>query len=261
MKYKLTCEVYRNDKFASKTVSVSQHTVVKDTDFLSEEINWPSKISYTIKDTVRMDAIAQKIEPYKISLSSRGKVLLPKLTIPEMSGEITDLNTFYVAIAPALDAQKLSAKNKMFTSDKLRQGNFADSVEVLYGMDCLQVSQKLISTNKNYTVVETVFSPPPSLCLNPLLDTIHKKLFNEFNNIQFIRKSEGDKVNLFWGVETFTITSKLSNENGQIIEASMKNVLNLKMRYNCSRDLKECLAEMPVTIKRVLKLELLAAEK
>jgi hypothetical protein len=256
-KYKLTSEVYRNDKFASKTVSVSQHTVVKTYDFLSEEIKWLHKISYTAKDTVYMDSVAQKVKPYTISLSPKGEVSLPKLAVPEMVGDITDLNTFYVAVAPALNAQKLSSKNPVFTSDKLRQGNFADSVEVLYGTDCLQATQKLISTDKQFTVIETTFTPPPSFCLKPLLDTVEKKTFDQFNNIEFVRKSEGGKVNLFWGVETFTIISKISNDDGQIVEASMNNLLTLRMRYNASPDLNAYAIEMPVTIRRILKLELL----
>lgn len=256
-KYRLTTEVYRNDKFASKTISTAKHTVIKTDNFFSEELSWLSKISYTPKDTVVLDSVAQKVNPYKISLSPKGKVLLPKLSIPEMTGDITDLNTFYVALAPALNAQKLTSNKPVFINDKLRQGNFADSIEVLYGTDCLQVTQKLISTHKQNTVVETTFAPPSSFCLTPLLDTIGNKTFDHFNNIQFIRKSEGGKVNLFWGVETFILTSTINNTTGQIIEASMTNILNLKMRYNSTQDLKTYAVELPITIKRILKLELI----
>lgn len=256
-KYRLTSEVYRNDKLASKTVSVSEHTVVKDTGLLSEEVKWLHKTSYSTKDTIHMDSIAHEVKPYKISLSPTGKVLLPKLTVPGMVGDITDLNTFYVAIAPALNAQRLSAKNPTFINDKLREGNFADSIEVLYGKDCFRVTQKLISTNKQYSVVETVFAAPSYPCLTPLIDTIGKKSFQQVNNIEFVRKSEGGKVNLFWGVETFTITSKVSNLNGQIIEASMDNLLTLKMRYNASQDFKTYAVELPITIRRKVNLELL----
>jgi hypothetical protein len=256
-RYKLTSEVYSNDKFAGKTVSVSEHKVVKDTGFLSEEIKWLSKTSYTPKDTIVMDTIAQKVRPYRVSLSPKGKVLLPELTVPEMVGDITDLNTFYVAIAPALNAQKLSSKNKSIQNKEIRKGNFADGIVILYGTDCMQVTQQLISTTKQYSVVETRFTPPSFLCLNPLIDTIGKKTFGYPNNIQMIRKSTGDKVNLLWGVEQFTITSKIDNTNGQIIDASMNNMLTLRMRYNSSQDLKTYAIEMPVTIKRIIKLELI----
>ena len=72
-----------------------------------------------------------------------------------------------------------------------------------------------------------------------------------------IQRGAGDKVNFFWGVETFTITSRVDNKTGAIIEASMENTLNLQMRYNSSKDLQSYAVQMPVKIKRVLKLELI----
>jgi hypothetical protein len=51
--------------------------------------------------------------------------------------------------------------------------------------------------------------------------------------------------------------SKIDNQNGQIVEASMDNRLKLRMRYNASPDLKTYDVEMPVTLRRNLKLELL----
>lgn len=256
-KYKLTTEVYRNDKFSGKTVSISAHRIVKTENYFSEEIRWLSKVSFTGKDTVFFDSIAKKVSPYKISLSPQGKVLLPKLAIPEMVGEITDLNTFFVAIAPALNIQKLSPGNPTFKNTELRHGNFADSIFILYGTDCLEVTQHLLETTKEYSVVSTNFTPPSSICFKPLLDTISSKISGSPNNFQMIQKGTADKVNLFWGTESFEIITKIDNRNGQIVEASMINILNLRMRYNSSEDLKTYAVEMPVTIRRNLKLELL----
>lgn len=42
-----------------------------------------------------------------------------------------------------------------------------------------------------------------------------------------------------------------------IIDASMENTLNLQMRYNSSKDLQTYAVQMPVKIKRVLKLQLI----
>jgi hypothetical protein len=173
-----------------------------------------------------------------------------------MTGEITDLNTFYVAIAPALNAQKLSATTSFIMNKELRRGNFADSAELVYGTDCLQVSQKLISTGDEFVIVETAFIPPASFCLEPLLDTVSKKTFADYNNIEFIRKNGKDKVNLFWGTETFVITSKIDRQSGKIIEATMHNTLTLRLRYDAAPDLSSYAIEMPITIKRNLKLEL-----
>jgi hypothetical protein len=256
-KYRLTTDAYRNDTYSGKTVSNSEHRVINEGGVLSEEINWVRKTSYNGTDTVHLDSVAQSVARYRISLSPAGKVLLPKLANPEMVGEITDLNTFFVAVAPALNAQKLSAKNRDFKNPESQHGNFADSVFILYGTDCIEVSQHLIATDKKYTTIRTDFTPPVSFCLSPLLDTITKKFYDHPNNFQMIQRGAGDKVNFFWGVESFTITTKLDNKTGAILEASMENILTLRMRYNASQDLKTYAVEMPVKIKRNLKLELL----
>ena len=256
-RYKLTSEIFRDGKFASRAISISEHRVINDGGLLSEEIKWLTKKTYTVKDTLTLDSIARKVLPYKVSLSLYGKVLLPALSIPEMTGEITDLNTFYVAVSPALNAHKLSNKKREIKNNEIRKGNFADGKEVLYGMDCMQVSQKLLSTDKQFSVIETRFSPPDEFCLDPLLDTIRQKTYQYSNNIQMIKENNGNTVNLFWGVEHFTITSKIDKKSGQIVEAAMSNELQLRMRYNCSRDLKSYMSEIPMTINRILKLEII----
>ncbi|WP_207513953.1 hypothetical protein [Longitalea luteola] len=256
-KYKLTTDVYRNDKYAGKTISVSEHRVVQEGDVPGEEIKWLSKMTINGKDTIRLDSIAQTVAPYRISLLPEGKVLLPKLTIPQMVGEVTDLNTFFVAIAPALNADKLTSKNPVITNAEWRQGNFADSIFILYGTDCIEVKQRLVSATRQYNHIQTLFSPPDSFCLTPLIDTVARKTYDFPNNFQMIQKGEGDKVNVFWGVETFVINTKIDNRNGAILHATMDNVLNLRMRYNSTPDLKSYAVEMPVTIKRSLRLELL----
>ena len=257
-KYRLTTDVYRNDKYSGKTISVSEHHVVNDGSQLAEEITWVSKISINGADTLRLDSIAHKVSPYRISLLPNGNVLLPRLTIPQMVGEITDLNTFFVAIAPASDAQKLSAKNPLIRNPVPRQGNFADSVTILYGKDCIAMSQHLISSDKKYTIIRTDFAPPDSFCLIPLLDTVARKTFDHPNNFQMIQMGGGNFRNVLWGVEQFTITSKIDNKTGALVDATMENTLLLRMRYNTTPDLKTYAVEMPFLIKRSMHLELLS---
>lgn len=256
-KYKLTTDVYRNDKYAGKTISVSEHRVVPEGGVPGEEIKWLSKMSIDGKDTVRLDSIAQQVAPYHISLLPEGKVLLPKLSFPQMVGEVTDLNTFFVAIAPALNAWKLSAKDTVIKMAELQRGDFADSVTILYGNDCTQVTQHLITANKSYNYIQTDFTPPDSFSLTPLLDTVARKTFDYPNNFQMVQKGAGDKHNVFWGVESFIIVSKIDKSTGKIISATMQNVLNLRMRFNASHDLKTYDLEVPVKIKRSLRLELM----
>lgn len=256
-KYKLITEAWRNANYSGKTVSIAEHHVVNDGKSLAEEIKWISKVNYNDKDTVLFDSIARQVTPYRISLLPGGPVLLPKLSIPDMVGEVTDLNTFFVAVAPASNAHKVSAKNPIFQNTALREGNFADSVFILYGTDCIEVSQHFIAADKKFTTIRTDFTPPASFCLTPLLDTVTKKMHDQPNNFQMIQKGTGDKVNFFWGVESFSITSKIDNKTGAIVEANMENTLNLQMRYNSSKDLQSYAVQVPVKIKRRLKLELM----
>lgn len=256
-KYKLTTEHWRNDVYTGKTVSIAEHKIVNDAGTMEEEIKWIRKISYNGTDSASLDSFAKRVAPYRISLLPNGKVLLPKLTVVEMVGEVTDLNTFFVAVAPASNAYKVSAKNPVYINREPRQGNFADSIFILYGTDCIEMSQHFISADKQSTTIRTNFLPPVSFCLSPLLDTVAKKIYDQPNNFQMIQRGEDDKVNFFWGVETFTITSRVDNRTGAIIEAGMENILNLQMRYNATKDLQSYAVQMPVKIKRVLKLELI----
>jgi len=255
--YKLTTTAYRNDQLTGTTISVSRHRVVKHKGLFLEEISWQRKTTSTGQHAINQDTLALKVPPYKVSLSPKGKVLLPALTVPGMVGEITDLNTFYVAIAPALKVQNLSLQNRSFVNSELRQGNFADSVVILYGTDCIQVTQTLLQLEKEYAVIETKFTPPPSFCLVPLLDTVAGKSFGQFSNIQMIQKAPGGKQNLFWGVEEFTITSTIGLKSGEIRHAVMDNHLTLRMRCDITPDLKSYAVETPVTIKRRVELELM----
>ena len=253
-KYKLTTEVDRGGR-KSKTVSIAELTTVNNKNSVYE-VRWVSKISYE-KDTLILDSIAQKVKPYTISLSPKGSVALPKLTIPEMTGEITDLNTFFVALSPALNSQKLTVYSPVYVNNKLLHENFADGVYILQGSDCIQVTQTLLKTTGRYSVIKTEFVPPSSFCLVPLLDTIAHISFDSPNNFQMLQKAGSDKVNLLWGMESFTVVSTIDNKSRRILEATMENNLNLRMRYNASTDLRAYAAEIPFAIKRKLKLELL----
>lgn len=256
-KYRLTTTANRNN-YTSTTIAVSEHRVVNDNGILAEEIRWLCLLSRDDKQAdIHLDSIANQVKPYRISLLPGGKVLLPKLTVPLMVGSITDLNTFFVAVAPASDAQKLSDKNPVIKSGTIREGNFGDSVNILYGRDCIEMSQHLISSDKKYTIIRTDFTPPDTFCLTPLLDTIAHKTFDKPNNFQMVQNDQGDRKNIFWGVETFSITSKIDNRTGAVVDATMENTLTLRMRVHATPDLKTYAVEMPFLIKRSMHLELL----
>jgi len=255
-RYQLTTESFRNNQPDARSIAVSKHTVVEDSGSFAEEIKWESKTVYSGNDILRLDSLTQKIPLYKISLAPGGQLRIPPLTVPEMTGEITDLNTFYLAISPPLHSHLLGP-NRLSFRDTILKGNFADGKQILSGEDCIQVTQKLVIRDKAITIIQTSFDPPAQMGIIPLVDTIGKQSFYWPNNFQMVRNAGGDKVNLIWGVEEFDITSTLDNSTGQLLKAEMINLLNLRMRYNCSQDLKTYEAEIPLQIRRVLHLILL----
>jgi hypothetical protein len=254
--YRLTTQTWRNGQPDARSVAVSLHTVTEENNIPGEKVRWMLKTVFTQKDTVVIDTIAQRVTPYFISLDPKGSLAIPPLAIPAMTGEITDLNTFYVAVSPSLHCEQLSKKNPSF-SDSVLHGNFADGREIIRGEDRIQVTQKLIDQNKKTTVIETSFIPPSTLSITPMIDTISKQTFDMPNNFQMIRKGIGEKVNLIWGVETFIITTTIDNDTRQILKAEMTNNLQLRMRFNSTPDLSTYDAEIPLTIKRILQLQLL----
>lgn len=255
IRYRLTTESDEGNR-QGKTVAIAELKTARDSGYFSEEVSWLNKTVY-LNDSFNLDEVARKVKPYRISLDPKGSVQLPKFEVAEMIGEVTDLNTFFVAISPAFNIQRLTLSNPRFIKPGTVQGNFGDGKMILKGEDCLQVNVTLLSQDKNYSIIQTEFSPPSKSCLSPILDTIGKKSFQVPNNFQMIRKAEGDFVHVLWGVESFTVTSKLENKTGKIIEATMTNTLNLKMRYNSAKDLKDYAAELPVVITRNLKLEII----
>lgn len=255
--YRLTTQSSRNEIPDATTISVSFHTIIRDSSgSLAERIKWLSKKTITKTDTLILDSLAKKVPPYLLSLLPGSSLKIPPLTIPAMTGEITDLNTFYVAVSPALHIQRLTTNHLSF-KDSVLKGNFADHKQILAGEDCIEVTQRLLVKDHDITIISTSFSPPAVPGITPLIDTIGKQIFEAPNNFQMVRRSAGDKVNLLWGIEEFVITSTLDNRTGQILKADMINQLTLRMRYNSSEDFKTYDAEIPLTIKRVLHLELL----
>jgi hypothetical protein len=255
--YRITTESIRNGKPTGNSVAVSEHNVLADSVGFSERIRWIEKKIYEGDSILNNDNIARQVAEYKVSLDRSGKVLLPSLDIPGMVGEITDLNTFYVAVSPALNAQKLTARQKVIKNPETREGNFADNKHILYGKDCMIVTQELLGESGAYIEVKTVFSPPGNSCMRLLADSLVKPDTNDSFNFQMIQKGQNGKVNYFWGVESFEIVSKIEKQTGKIIEAAMVNELNLKMLYNCDPDIKRFDAELPVSIKRKVYLKLL----
>jgi hypothetical protein len=256
--YRITTESIRNGKSSGKSVALSEHIVVEDSAGFSERIKWIDKKVYQGDTVLNQAGIAKQVPEYRISLGPGGKVLLPSLDNPDMIGEITDLNTFFVAISPPLNAQKLTDQQKLLKNPEIREGNFADNKRILFGKDCMIVIQELRNSGGEYIELKTTFLPPGNSCMRLLADSAIKLGTDTAFNFQMIQKGQNEKVNYFWGVESFEIMTKIDRRTGKIVEATMVNDLDLKMLYNSDTDFKKYDASLPVIIKREVHLILVS---
>ena len=67
--------------------------------------------------------------------------------------------------------QKLMFQKPVHTKAELRQGNFADSLVILFGTNCIEVTPSLPEAKKLRNCKNRIYLPLSS-CLLPLTDTM-----------------------------------------------------------------------------------------
>lgn len=258
-RYQLTTEVVHNGKWQSTIKAICELKVVTDSGGIPyEEVRWLRKTVITAKDTTEHTAAVQAVTPYRFSLHPSGKLDLPKITVPDMTGEITDLHTFFVAISPRLGIEHLHQQGDQYVSPKPVIGDFSNGRDILKGNDCLSVTLQLKQGSEKEAELQTDFVPPATTCLTYLLDEMRTPVVAGIpNNFQMVRPAGAEHFNLFYGKENFTIISSLSRSNGRLVRASMNNLLTLQLKLNCDSSYANCAQTFPFHIKRTLYLELL----
>ncbi|MGN6418005.1 MAG: hypothetical protein ACTHMC_10970 [Pseudobacter sp.] len=258
-RYRMTTNVVHNDKWQSTIIAVCELKVVLDSNKIPyDEIKWISKKVIKAKDSTEYPEEIKNTSPYRISLHPDGKLDIPPIQESGMTGEITDLNTFFVAISPKLGIGQLHKPHDNFTKPENVKGNFANGKDILKGEDCLEVTAVLQRSTRDQAVVQTDFMPPSVPCLQYLSQEMTKPVAGEtINNFQMVRVSANDKVNLFYGSEKFNINSTISSKDGKLQSAYMTNTLFLTLKLNCEKDYTGCQHTMPFTIDRKISLVLL----
>lgn len=257
-RYRMTTEVTHNGKWQSTIIAVCELKVATENNIPYDEVKWVSKKVITAKDTTDFPKEIQNTAPYRISLHPKGKLDIPPIDEPGMVGEITDFNTFFVAISPKMGIDSLHIPGYIFRKPESLQGNFANGKDILKGDDCLQVSSHYAGKEKNDVSIITDFIPPSTPCLRFLSPEMAAPVSGDsLNNFQMVRAGAGGKVNLFSGREKFRINSVVESKEGKLVRASMINQLTLKLKLNCDADYTNCQHTMPYNIERKITLELL----
>jgi hypothetical protein len=258
-RYKLTTDELNNGKWESTIIVVCELRVVKDSASIPyDEVHWLSKKVISTKDTIDKTSEALAVKPYRISLNPAGRLDIPKIEVPGMTGAITDFNTFFVAVGPQLGATNLEKRGDSIVVKEFVRGDFSNGKTILTGDDCLAVTVKLLDETKDRVILHTAFMPPTQSCLSFLTDEMKVAVVKDtINNFQMVQPSGKDQYNVQFGMEWFYINSTVRKSNGKILNAEMSNMLTLKLRLNCNKDYKNCQAEFPFSMQRKLRLELL----
>jgi hypothetical protein len=199
---------------------------------------------------------AEKVPPYEISLDEQGRVSLPKLTVPTMVGMVTDLNTFMVAVSPRVGVQMLRRLGDSHTHSELLRGDFANGRTIVLGQDCTELTLTLVGLTPEVARIESRFAVPVRECI-AFREAWMARQGSVSSNFQMIRKPSDAAFDVFWGTEGFTIVSEVRRRDGQVLRATMDNVLDLTMRMGCDAVLGACRGDYPVRTHRVVTLELL----
>lgn len=257
-RYRMTTEVTHNGKKLSTIIAVAELMVRDSANIPYDEIHWISKKIVTGTDTIDESNKARQVNPYKISLHPKGKVLLPALNNAGMTGEITDFNTFFVAVSPALNIDQVKIKGTPYPQKESVIGNFANGKDILEGKDCLSTTLQL--TNETNTELQylTQFLPPKEPCLQFLTPDMQTPVAPDtLNNFQMVQPFGEGKFNVFYGKENVIINTTVARKDGKITQATMDNRLSLKMKLSCDGQYMNCQTTIPYTIHRNLKLELI----
>ncbi|NML21566.1 hypothetical protein HHL16_11815 [Pseudoflavitalea sp. G-6-1-2] len=257
-RYRMTTNVEHNGKWQSTIEAICELIEEDSSGIPSEEVWWATKKVYTPKDTAGSYEDLGNTAVYKISLHPLGKLELPPITQPSLTGEITDFHTFFVAISPKLGIGKLHHAGERYKKPDFVQGNFSNGKDILTGQDCLDVTTTLQELNNKEAVIITSFLPPSSNCLQFILPEMQTPVAGDtLNNFQMVKPTTGEKVNVFFGNETFIIRSILRKKDGVLVSATMDNRLTLRLKVNCNKDYSNCQTTIPFTIKRTVHLELM----
>ena len=101
------------------------------------------------------------------------------------------------------------------------------------------------------------FAPPAQPCLSFLTPDMNTPIIKDtINNFQMVMQLGPEKYLVQYGREFFYINSMVEKSDGKITNATMYNILDLKLKINCDKEYKNCQIETPFSEQRNLKLEL-----
>lgn len=240
--YELTTTVWHDGVFEKREVGLSNHEVLADA--AGEQVRWTSLTVEAPEGTFTDESeAAQSVPPYEMSLATSDEMVMPDLVVPEMTGMITDLFTYYVAVSSSLGVTEVHEPGDVYTGGEPVVGDWSDDLGTPVGQDCIVPSIELVDLDeaRDLARFETRFEVPDT---PDCLEWVHESwstpvVDGQMNNFQQVVDVEGDMFAMY-GVEWFTIRTDVDASDGRILEATMDNRLDLQLLGGCDAEWQNC---------------------
>ena len=100
--YTLATRVEHNGNPASTSVAVAHDLVVSRAGVPSDQITFTHLKECAVTGTSAckvLDVQARQVPPFLLSLAAGGSIAVPHVAVPQMTGPVTDLVTYWVAMS------------------------------------------------------------------------------------------------------------------------------------------------------------------
>jgi hypothetical protein len=204
-----------------------------------EQVKW---VSLTDAAGHNLTSQAQAFPPYDLSLDPRaGNALaLPKQGVSgELQGPVDDLLTFFVDLSAHVGISVLHQPGGSHVDATSLRGNFATATAPV-GQDIVQLTTTLTTLNSRQATFKSAYQPPHQGGLKLYRSWMSSPVCSGApNNFQLV-ESQGPRYIALWGCESFTVTTVVDRDSGQIISAHMTNPLKLKGKLCQDKALTKC---------------------
>ena len=174
-----------------------------------------------------------------MSLSDGGRLENPKNDVSGMTGMITDLTTFYVAITPQIGSRKVTKPNETYYDLQDLKGDFSNGADILIGSDCFNSKIEMTSLSAGEIGYKTTMEAPSESCFVLKTPEMNQPISGVPNNFQMLRRLPNGFI-LMWGTERLEISSRVDRLSGKIKSAEMQVELVLKQAFCSDQKMTDC---------------------
>lgn len=237
-----------------RTYQVRLTAVVKrraDGQFV-EEYGWSDLI---------VDGVAQPLTPASrefrpaVTLAGGSPFTLPDLSRvqPGLIGPVTDLLTFYADLFLATNAGQLREPGDRFFFANPMVGSWADGTRVLVGEDSVDFDIHLTGIDRSRGVAMLLVKhvPPKAPKIRIPAEWMREPVAGAPNNWVQVRRAAGAYIGAV-GKETFDVELTIRLSAGEILSATMDNLVEAVARECADVELSDCGERRPnPTVRRI----------